>query len=357
MVGKTRGPALVTMGGCGRKVGQADLSSALKAVDNEVVPGRPNQSVGTFYDSGDVGTVLLSEEHRGFATSTDLVYPVCEDAEEFGYIAAVHSLSDLYAALATPLWATLAVGVTRRDVEHGLLGPIMQGVRSGIADNGGTMVGGHSAYSAETFAVVSVTGLLESRPIVKVTTGDIVVLSKPLGVGIALAAQRMGLINSTDSYLEIQSMRRSNRDAAQSLQAMRQRYPEAIKSVTDVSGFGLLAGLRSAAVGYRVMIDSTHVPSFPRTLELIRLGAASPLGDGNMLAAERSVLFEVPPSGLDEIRVLLNDPQTSGGLLAVVTPEAFRDLQNFESATWVAIGEIGGPGSVVGDSTPPIAVV
>ena len=256
-------------------------------------------------------------------TSTDLLYAFGSDPELFGRILAVHALSDLFATLAEPLFATLTLGVTHDDVSSGRAASIARGVAVTLTAEGAVLAGGHSVVAKDTFASLSVVGqTTQTPPSAEVHVNDVIILSKPLGSGLALSAERLGVAGAPELGEVYDTMASSNRIAADSLSRVQQTETSEvspIRKITDVSGFGFLHAVRQVAGNSRVKIVADAVPLGPGVADFVEAQAWSGLLDANLMESSGFTAYQPGVNG-GLLQFALNDPQTSGGLLAVVSP-------------------------------------
>ena len=299
-------------GGCGAKVGAGALADALAGL---APPPRADILLGL--DAPDDAAVTLPPPGFALVQSVDHFRAFLDDPYVFGEIAAAHALSDLHAMGARP-WSALAIAAVPDMPDRQMadeLGAMMRGAASALAADGCALIGGHSGEAMEASLGFSVTGLVAPDAIWRksgLRAGDALILTKPLGTGIVLAANMRGLARACWLVAAIASMRRSNADAAGILRA------HGVAACTDVTGFGLAGHLtemlRASAVG--AILDTAALPLLPGAAELAGAGVESTLAPANREAA-----------GLDggTIATLLTDPQTSGGLLAGVAQDRTAD--------------------------------
>ena len=297
---------LMRCGGCGAKVGADALSGMLAGLRVSAAPG-----VLVGLEAPDDAAVLRPPPGLAVVQTVDHFRAFLDDPLLFGEIAAAHALSDLHAMGARP-WTALAVVAVpymRGDKMRADLAAMMQGAVRVLEADGCTLVGGHSGEALEASLGFAVTGLGEPARLWRkagLREGDALVLTKPLGTGVLLAGHMRGLTKARWLASAIESMRRSNADAARVLAA------HGVVACTDVSGFGLaghlMEMLRASGVAAAIRLDD--VPLLAGALELAEQGVES------TLAAENRIVL---PEGARETRIdLLIDPQTSGGLLAGV---------------------------------------
>lgn len=309
--------AKASAGGCAKKVPSARLRELLEGA--ALNPGVVN-GVRHRYDLDDVVQLSLSPAVDRLVATTDLLFALPGDPARFGRVAAVHALSDVFAALSEPLFATLALGVTHGDLKNGRAEGIIRGVEAALAENGAALAGGHTVLAQEAFVALSAVGRPRIlAPLAPVEVGDAVILSKPLGSGLALTALRLSAITEAEVAPAFTGMTLSNRCAADVLVAAEQLQAGCVHGVTDVSGFGFLEALSRLLGHATARVCAKTVPTWPCVPRLIADQAWSGLMDENILESDRFTTYEF---GVRSQMVWpLNDPQTSGGLLAVVTPE------------------------------------
>ncbi len=296
-------------GGCGAKVGADVLAGALADL-----PRVPGADVLIGLDAPDDAAVMLPPPGLAVVQSVDHFRAFIDDPFVFGEIAAAHALSDLHAMGARP-WTALAVAAVPYASGAKMrteLADMLRGASGVLAADGCALVGGHSAEAAEPALGFAVTGLADPSSLLRksgLRPGDALVLTKPLGTGIVLAANMRGLARSEWLQAAIASMRTSNAAASRIL-----REHGAV-ACTDVTGFGLAGHLLEMlhASGVGATIWPNQVPALPGALELAAHGVESTLAPEN-----RKLL---PDAGSDARIALLMDPQTSGGLLAGLAPE------------------------------------
>ena len=321
-------------GGC---LGKVDTHNLLRML------GDAGLATAKESDFVDAEIVEVPPETLSIAASVDLLYDFGLDPQILGWVAAVHALSDVYASLARPLAGTVSLGVTHADLLNGSAARILSGVAGAFAASGAAFAGGHTVYSENTFASVSVVGTNPRmpRPQPAPERSYSLMLSKPLGSGIYIAAARNDLIGVAEFEEFASTMRSSNALAAASLSRVDLADVDGLGFVTDVSGFGLLGAL-SARVppGWTAEVQASEVPLLSRTLSFIDdHGLVTSLGDANWLRAHGSEgvsLHNLPQS----MQLAFTDPQTSGGLLAAVDDRLVSGLDEIGSSQWQCIGTL-----------------
>ena len=303
--------------GCGCKIGAADLDPVLASLPRS---HSPDLLVGT--ETADDAGVFRVSEDLAIVQSVDFFTPIVDDPYLFGRIAATNALSDIYAMGARPVTALNVVAFSLGELGADVLEQILAGGHQAVADAGAVVVGGHSIDDPEPKYGLAVTGVAHPDEIMTNAggrPGDVLVLSKPLGVGAASTATKRGL--ATDSVMERAAavMVELNREAAEGARRAR------ASALTDVTGFGLLGHLHelTAASGVAAEVEAMAVPAIPGALEL--LSGPEPAVSGgtrrNRAHAETFARFadDVP----EERRWLVCDAMTSGGLVAAV-PEGLE---------------------------------
>jgi len=264
--------------------------------------------------SNDDAAVFRLSRDRALVASTDFFTPIVDDAATWGAIAAANALSDLYAMGATPLFALNLVAWPRETLPFELLGDVMAGAAAITTAAGCPVLGGHSIDDPEPKFGMVVLG--EVHPDRMLTNAgakrdDALVLTKPLGTGIITTALKQGVIDEADTAQAVRSMTTLNAGAA------RVAVDHGLRTVTDVTGFGLIGHLRHIllAGGVSAVLDFEALPLLERALELAGRGLV-PGGTTRNLAAAQDVTWEA--SLTEPERWLCVDAQTSGGLLLAV---------------------------------------
>ncbi len=308
--------AMARGAGCGCKLSPALLARALAHMP--APPANPDILVG--HGGMDDAAVHRLGDDLAVVASIDFFTPMVDDPEVFGAIAATNALSDLYAMGAEPLMA-LAVVCYPRDADPDVLGAVMRGGARAAADHGCPVLGGHTVDDPEPKYGLSVLGTAHPDRLLTNAAGrpgDRLLLTKDLGVGIAVTAAQAGDASALPAA--VASMLASNRAASVAALA------HGVRCATDVTGFGLLGHLREMALasGLSASVDADAVVALPGVLEL---AAAGHLPGGAV--RNRDYLDEwldLDPSVSPQMAALLTDPQTSGGLLLAVAPESAEEL-------------------------------
>lgn len=298
-------------GGCGAKVGQAELKAALAHLPR---PARPDVLSGP----GDDAAILAHGKGHQVLT-TDHVRAFTEDPWMLARITAIHAMGDIWSMGARPQAALAQVILPRMSAElqERTLAEIMEAAAAVFAAEGADVVGGHTSLGAELTVGFTVTGLAAQKPvtIAGARPGDWLILTKALGTGVILAAEMAGAAPGAVVARALAAMARPQGAAARLL------APEA-HAMTDVTGFGLAGHLLAMldASGAAARISLAHVPLLPGAEALAAEGHGSTLLPANRGAMARMFLTEGPRADL------LFDPQTAGGLLAAVPASVALDL-------------------------------
>ena len=298
-------------------MGPGDLSAALAALP---VRSDPRLLVGheTFDDAG----IFVLSDDVALVQTVDFFAPIVDDPYTFGQIAAANALSDVYAMGGTPLTALNIVGFPVGRLPLAVLTEILRGGQDKLHEAGAVVAGGHSVVDEEVKYGVAVTGRVDPRRLLTnaaARLGDRLVLTKPIGTGILATAGKQGRLGAAETSAMIASMVALNAAAARAaLQA------EA-RCATDVTGFGLLGHLSHIARASKVTIrvDASRVPLLPDVREAWRAGARTGGADRN--AEYLAPLVDWGATD-EEMRALLVDPQTSGGLVVAVRADAVAVL-------------------------------
>jgi selenide,water dikinase len=300
-------------GGCGCKLSPAALREIMAKMP--VPAAFPDLLVGT--DTSDDAAVWRLNDSQALVATTDFFMPVVDDPRVFGAIAATNALSDVYAMGGKPIMALAIVGMPVNQLPAEVIGAILAGGAEVCAKAGVPVAGGHSIDSVEPIYGLVALGLVHPDQVLTNKggrAGDVLVLTKGLGVGVFSAAFKQGRLDEAGYDAMVASTTLLNTVGAE-LGAL-----EGVRAVTDVTGFGLLGhGLEMArGSGLAVEIGFGRVPLLPGAAELARAGVRTGASGRNWASYGEAVRL---PEGMAEWkRDLLTDPQTSGGLLIAVAP-------------------------------------
>jgi selenide,water dikinase len=279
-------------------------------------PRDPNLLVGAA-TADDAGVYRL-DSRRALVQTVDFFTPIVDDPFAFGQIAAANALSDVYAMGGRPLTALNLMGIPPDLVPPEIIARILQGGASKVAEAGCVLLGGHTIRNPEPIYGLSVTGLVSPRRLLTnaaARPGDLLVLTKPLGTGIATTAIKRGVASARLAKRAIALMSQLNTVGAELAER------GLLRAATDITGFGLLGHLASLcrASGTGAEIVAQKVPAISREIERLIAQDCVPGGSADNLAlAKETTRFADRVAS--HRRALLADAQTSGGLLLCVPP-------------------------------------
>lgn len=322
---------LTTCGGCAAKWGAAGLGELIDAVGTEMAPGL---LVGLA--PSDDAAVLRVSDDVALVSTIDFFPPLVDDPADYGAIAASNACSDVF-AMGGDVVLALNVAAFPEELPSEVIREIFRAASQVVAAAGGVVAGGHTIRSAEPIYGLAVQGVIV--PGQQFTTGgarpgDALVLSKPLGSGLAMASGDPQLVSDA-----VASMRRLNRDAAGALRRVRAD----VHAVTDVTGFGLLGHAWEVAAqsDARLVIDAKALPLLPGVAEVIAAGIRTGGDARNRVYVDGHVTLAAGSAAA----AVGFDPQTSGGLFAAVAPSAVHGLR---AEGFVPVGTVeAGPAAVV----------
>jgi selenide,water dikinase len=279
----------------------------------------PDLVVGN--DTKDDAAVVDLGDGTGIVSTTDFFMPIVDDPHTFGRIAAANAISDIYAMGGTPLMAIAILGWPINKLDPEVAGAVLEGGRTVCAEAGIPLAGGHSIDSPEPIFGLAVTGRVSLANLKENATahvGDVLFLTKPLGVGMVTTAEKKGLVSKEHIASAIESMTRLN------IVGARLSEIKGVHAMTDVTGFGLMGHLLELCQGSGTgaVIDFDAVPTLDRkALESYHAQGCVPGGARRNFESYGKYLDI--PEGFT--RDLLCDPQTSGGLLVSVANDSSVD--------------------------------
>jgi selenide,water dikinase len=272
--------------------------------------------------SDDAGVYLLDGDQVLIQT-VDFFTPIVDDPFDYGQIAAANSLSDVYAMGGTPITALNIVGYPMKDAPTEWLHEILRGGAEKAAEAGVAILGGHTVEDPEIKFGLSVTGIGSRHQITAnrgAQVGDRLVLTKALGTGLVTSAIKRGVADPAATRAATESMRTLNRAASKAMVAV------GVNACTDVTGFGLLGHLYEmlSASDVAAVVDATVIPVLPTAEECARQGITT--GGARNNETYLSPYLKFSENVTPELKQVLFDPQTSGGLLMAVAPERLEAL-------------------------------
>lgn len=324
--------------GCGCKISPKNLEIILKSTQSLVHD--PNLLVG--YESRDDAAVYDIGHDQAVISTTDFFMPIVDDAYDFGRIAATNSISDIYAMGGRPIMAISVLGWPVNKIPLEIAQRVVDGGRAVCKAAGIPLAGGHSIDSPEPIFGLAVTGIIQKNKIKRNDTaqnGDVLFLTKPLGVGILSTAQKKGILKPEDERIMIDTMCTLNRVGAELAEI------EGVHAMTDVTGFGLLGHLLEMTRGSKLSatLSTDQISLLPHVRYYLDAGSYPGGTTRNLESYGHDV------GDLDDVwRLILADPQTSGGLLIAVGKDYINEIKSLlEKHHLVSniIGELGPRGS------------
>lgn len=330
--------------GCGCKISPSVLDVMLKSSltlpeHKELLVGNSTKDDAAVFDIGNDQAVI---------STTDFFMPIVDDPNDFGKIAACNAISDIYAMGGKPLMAIAILGWPVNILAPEIAQQVLDGARAICAEAGIPLAGGHSIDAPEPIFGLAVTGLINNAHIKRNNTagvGDLLYLTKPLGIGILTTAEKQGKLLPEHAQLAPQVMKTLN-IIGQKFAAL-----DDVTAMTDVTGFALLGHLLEMCQGSGVaaVIDFEQVPHLDFVNDYIDQGCIPGGCERNFI----SYGDQVGPLSAKQ-KTLLCDPQTSGGLLVAVQPkgkEAFEALCKKNGLNLQPIGEL------VAATTPTVSLL
>jgi selenide,water dikinase len=317
--------------GCGCKIAPAVLDKILHSTRPK--PNFPALLVGN--ESRDDAAVYELADGNCIISTTDFFMPIVDDAFTFGSIAAVNAISDVYAMGGKPIMALAILGWPVEKLSTDLAQRVLDGSREICAKAGIPLAGGHSIDSPEPIFGLAVTGTVEKRNLKKnntAKTGDVLYLTKPLGVGIVSTAQKRGLAESDDVAEAVRIMTQLNSIGAEFGKL------EYVNAMTDVTGFGLLGHLLEVCEGSGLSaeVQYSKVP----LIKNLGFYLSKMIYPDNTMRNWQSYDKKVTGIGAESLLTLC-DPQTSGGLLVCVDEDYITQFEIFCSGKGLSLDPIG----------------
>jgi selenide,water dikinase len=337
-------------GGCGCKIAPGVLSEILKGTAGMPIPKELLVGIET---ADDAAVYQLNDEQALIAT-TDFFMPIVDDPFDFGRIAATNAISDVYAMGGKPILALALVGMPINVLSTQTIGRVLEGGAAVCRAAGIPIAGGHTIDSVEAIYGLVALGLIHPKRVKRnadAKAGDMLVLGKPLGVGVMSAALKKGELGD-EGYAQMIANTTKLNTPGPDLSEL-----EGVHALTDITGFGLAGHALELARGSKlqVQLNWAGVPLLPGVRGLAARGFVTGASERNWAGYGQDI--SLPKSFAAEDQALLTDPQTSGGLLVSCTPQSLDAVMavfrrhGFEAAAVVgqmAVRPEGGPALVVG---------
>jgi selenide,water dikinase len=334
-------------GGCGCKIAPGLLAEILSRAPQGLVP--PELMVGL--ETSDDAAVYRLNDTQALVATTDFFTPIVDDPRDFGRIAATNALSDIYAMGGTPIMALALVGMPIAKLPPEVIGQILSGGAEVCREAGIPIAGGHSIDLLEPIYGLVAMGLVHPDRVRRNAdgcAGDVLVLGKPLGVGILSAALKKGLLTAEGYAQMLRHTTQLNRVGI-TLGAL-----PGVHAMTDVTGFGLAGHLLEICRGSRLdaRVELASLPLIEEAVAFAKDGVVTGASGRNWAAYGSEVSW--PEDAPAWMQALVSDPQTSGGLLVSCAPDAVDAVlaafaqQGFAQAQVLGSLVEPGPGALAG---------
>ena len=306
-------------GGCGCKIAPAVLSEILAATPIRGLP--KDLLVGT--ETADDAAVYRLNDEQALVATTDFFTPIVDDPFDFGRIAATNAISDIYAMGGKPIMALAIVGMPLDKLPVSTIARILQGGESVCAAAGIPIAGGHSIDTLEPIYGLVALGLVHPKQVKKNSSarpGDVLVLGKPLGIGVLSAALKKGKLSDAGYAAMLEWTTKLN-TPGEALSAL-----EGVHALTDITGFGLAGHLLEICRGSKLAAEVLFekLPLIEEARRFAEQGLATGASERNWSGYGSEV--DLPKDFPDWKKKLLTDPQTSGGLLVACAPSSVTEV-------------------------------
>ncbi len=310
-------------------------------------PADPNLIVG--FDTADDAGVYRLRDDLALVQTLDFFTPIVDDPYDYGRIAALNSINDVWAMAGTPITAMAITCFPKKGVDPAILGEIMRGGLETINKYGVTLVGGHSVDNEQIMFGYSVTGVIHPDKVATnsgARAGDVIILTKPIGTGVISTGIKKAHASDSIVAASVETMLTPGKYAAEAMQEF------SVKGATDVTGFALLGHAWEMACASKVTIeiDATAVPLLDGALKLATQGTLTSGDKTNREYIGADV--EIGGSVDENLVRLLFDPQTAGGMLIAIPESNAESLlatlrQNYPSAQIIGRVRPRGPRSII----------
>ncbi len=317
--------------GCGCKISPKDLESILKS--DSSYAEIPNLLVGN--SSKDDAAVYDTGNGQAVVSTTDFFTPIVDDPFDFGRIASVNAISDIYAMGGKPIMAIAILGWPMDKLSTEVAQSVIEGARKVCAEAGIALAGGHSIEISDPIFGLAVTGTVPTDRVKqnnKGTAGAKLFLTKPLGIGIIATAEKRGVAAPKDTQKIVELMTTLNKVGEQLANF------SSVKAMTDVTGFGLLGHLLEICEGSELnaKINFSQVP----TIDNLQKYIDQEVLPGGLFRNFKSYGHKIHDL-TEQQKAIMCDPQTSGGLLVAVAPEGFAEVTEYMQSIEHPFYEIG----------------
>jgi len=290
-----------------------------------------------FETADDAGVYRLSDD-VALVQTLDFFTPIVDDPYDYGRIAALNSINDVWAMAGTPITAMAITCFPKKGVDPAILTEIMRGGLATLNEYGVTLVGGHSVDNEQIMFGYSVTGLIHPEKVARnsgARAGDALILTKPIGTGVISTGIKRGQVSHLVTTASVETMLTPGKFAAE---AMREFD---VKAATDVTGFALLghAWEMACASNVTIEIDSTSVPLLQGALELATFGLLTSGDKTNRDYVGEDVAIDASVDA--NLVKLLYDPQTAGGMLIAIQADRAEELLRRLKESYPQAGQIG----------------
>ncbi len=310
-------------------------------------PADPNLIVG--FDTADDAGVYRLRDDLALVQTLDFFTPIVDDPYDYGRIAALNSINDVWAMAGTPITAMAITCFPKKGVDPAILGEIMRGGLETINQYGVTLIGGHSVDNEQIMFGYSVTGLIDPNKVAKnsgASPGDVIILTKPIGTGVISTGIKKGRASDSVVAGSVETMLTAGKYAAEAMREF------GVNGATDVTGFALLGHAWEMACASKVTIeiDAASVPLLDGALELASEGLLTSGDKTNREYVGSDV--QIDPSVDESLVKLLFDPQTAGGMLIAISEDKGKALlasllKNYPRARIIGRVHPSAPSSIV----------
>jgi selenide,water dikinase len=310
---------MVSCSGCAAKLSAKMLAEALRRLP--VQPVNDNVLVG--FDTADDAGVYRLTDDLALVQTVDFFTPIVDDPYNYGCIAALNSINDVWAMAGTPITALAITCFPKEGVDPEILGEMMRGGLETLIANGVALLGGHSVDSQQIMFGYSVTGLIDPSRVATnagARPGDVIILTKPIGTGVISAGIKFAKASEAVAAGSLETMLTPGKHAAEAMREFE------VKGATDVTGFSLLGHAWEMARASKVTIeiDPTKVPLLDGALELAEGGVITGADRTNREYVGEDI--SIAESVSKAMGRLLYDPQTAGGMLISIAADRSQDL-------------------------------